>query len=259
MFSERLASLDLALFDPVPSQTSEEDKRSLLALHAAIADRLGEFAYLEIGSHLGGSLQVLATDDRCRRIVSIDPRPEWQPDDRLGVTGFSYPENSTQAMLDRLAAIPGADVQKIEPLELGSDQIDPASVARPDFCFVDGEHTHDAVLRDARFCRSALRGRGVIAFHDFAIVPSPILRFLRETRGARGYRLRDEVFVVEIGIPTLLSDHRVRGQLRGRAHVWRPLAMAGAPALLRTSRRLRKQLEALRHLAGRYVNRRRLR
>src|SRR5581483_6433047 len=182
---ERLSRLDESLFDAVESQTSVQDRRSLLALHGAVADAAGSFVYLEIGSHRGGSLQVLVSDERCRKIVSIDPRPEWQPDDRPGIEGWAYSGNSTEEMLGLLAAVPGADVTKIETIELGTESIDPETVDRPDLCFVDGEHTQIAALRDAGFCHAALRGRGVIAFHDFWIVAPAVLRFLGELKGAR--------------------------------------------------------------------------
>src|SRR5256885_15040664 len=77
-----LTALDTSLFDNVRSQTSERDRISLLALHRACRDAYGRFAYLEIGSHLGGSLQVLVADPRCTSITSIDSRPESAPDVR---------------------------------------------------------------------------------------------------------------------------------------------------------------------------------
>lgn len=235
---KRLNRLDVSLFDAIETQTSPQDRRSLLALSAATADALGSFVYLEIGSHKGGSLQVLAVDERCRKIISIDPRPEWQPDDRPGVTGAAYPGNSTEEMLGLLAAVPGADVGKIETIELGTDSIDPETVERPDLCFVDGEHTHDAALRDGRFCRAVLRGRGIVAFHDFWIVVPAILRFLRETPGARGYFLRNNLFVVEIGGASIITDSRIQTQLRVPPRVWRLLAAVGAGPLVQKAFRL---------------------
>lgn len=242
MLRDRLNALDVGLLAHVESQMTDEDRRSLLALHGAIADRLGELTYLEVGSYRGGSLQALVADERCRRIVSIDPRPESAPDDRPEATSIPYPDNSAAAMLAGLAAVPGSDVTKVETVELSPEQIDPAGLERPDLCLVDGEHTHDAALRDARFCREALRGRGVIAFHDYAIVRSAVLRFLHETRRARGYLLRHEVFVVELDVPTLLSDPRIVQQLRRPAWMWRPLNAIGAVPLLLEARRLRRRI-----------------
>jgi Methyltransferase domain len=245
MFRDRLNALDVGLFGNIESQTWAADKRSLLALHGAVADRLGQFTYLEIGSYKGGSLQVLVRDERCRRIVSIDPRPEWVPGEGPWKEGVKYPENTTGGMLAALAAVPGGNVAKVETIELSTEQIDPAGFERPDLCFIDGEHTRVAILRDARFCREALRSRGVIAFHDFSAAPAAILEFLRESRPALGYWLRHDSFVIELGVPTLLSDPRIRQQLRLPAGVWGPLNAVGALPLLVEARRLRGRLRDL--------------
>ena len=61
-FDARVAALDLSLFDAIPSQSSAWDRRSLLACQAAIRQRIGRYVYLEIGSHLGGSLQTHVLD-----------------------------------------------------------------------------------------------------------------------------------------------------------------------------------------------------
>jgi hypothetical protein len=86
MIADRVAALDTSLFTGIESQTSEPDRQSLLALHAVIGEH-GPFDYLEIGSHLGGSLQALVADPRS--IVSIDTRPLLQPDDRGDDAAYS--------------------------------------------------------------------------------------------------------------------------------------------------------------------------
>lgn len=218
--AERVAALDLKLMSHVASSTSDEDRRSLLALHAALADRRGSFSYLEIGSHLGGSLQAVVADQRCTRVVSIDPRPQWVPDERPGATSTEYVDNSTAHMRELLSAVPGADLSKLETIEASTEDITAESVGRPDWCFIDGEHTYAAALRDARFCRAVMGSAGVIAFHDFYFVERAILDFLRETaRPRRGYLLRDSVFVVEFGpLPTLVSTSGVHAQLTRLGH-----------------------------------------
>jgi hypothetical protein len=61
-FEAQLNELDTSLLDEIESQTSADDKRSLLALHVACRRVHREFRWLEIGSHLGGSLQALVRD-----------------------------------------------------------------------------------------------------------------------------------------------------------------------------------------------------
>ena len=53
---DRIQSLDVSLFDSILSETSPEDKHSLLLVQKCLRHR-GEYVYLEIGSHLGGSIQ----------------------------------------------------------------------------------------------------------------------------------------------------------------------------------------------------------
>lgn len=122
----RIEKLDPTVFATISSQSTPRDQRSLLALHAAARRAYGEFVYLEIGSHIGGSLQALVADPACKSIVSIDPRPKAFADER-GIVS-KYPENSTERMLEYLAKVPGADLTKIRTIELDCRQIDPASI-----------------------------------------------------------------------------------------------------------------------------------
>ncbi len=210
--TDRISNMDTSLFGPIESQTTEPDRRSLLALHAAIAER-GSFDYLEIGSHLGGSLQAMVSDPRCRSIVSIDTRPPSQPDDRG--RNELYPENSTERMLELLATIPDADPAKLETFERGTDQLSVAELpARPAFCFVDAEHTRAAALRDARFCLEAITPDGVIAFHDSNVVLPGIEDFIAELdRPHHAFQMPDSVFVVELGAGCLWDTPYVQRAL----------------------------------------------
>ena len=181
----------------------------------------------------GGTLQPFVVDERCRRIISIDPRPPLTPDDRPGSPTWAYRDNSTERMLELLGAIPGADVEDPDD-HASTEDIAPGQFARPDFCFIDGEHTRGAVLRDARFCRAVLQGAGVIAFHDFQIVEPGIAHSLGEIPGPmRAYLLRRGVFVIQLGTGrSLLDDARLAGQLRRSRAFWRGINGAHAVRLL---------------------------
>ena len=98
-FIEKMDRLDVSLFDAIPSQSSPDDKKSLLLLQRYIRDE-GNFTYLEIGSHLGGTIQSYDVDPQCRLIYSIDKRTLLQPDERKLV--FEYKNNSTKRMLEGL-------------------------------------------------------------------------------------------------------------------------------------------------------------
>ena len=194
----KLQALDTSLLQHIESQTSDDDKRSILALHAACRDLFGRFNYLEIGSHLGGSLQSFVTDPRCEAIFSIDPRPAVVPDNRWR-EGYEYAGNSTGRMLRLLEQVPGANLDKLHTFEAGTRDLSPCVISSaPRLCFIDGEHTNPAAACDADFCREVVRVPGVIAFHDAPVVAPAIGRFLAKS-GGFGYRLRDLIFVVELG------------------------------------------------------------
>ncbi|MBV9803777.1 MAG: hypothetical protein JO130_11320 [Solirubrobacterales bacterium] len=197
---DRVEHQDVSLFDQIPALLEVDDRRSLLALHDACAKVHGAFSYLEIGSHLGGSLQALVRDPACDAIASIDARPTWMPDEG-GIT-IAYPDNSSARMLRLLGDLPGASLGKIRTFDVSTTQLSPVDLGLvPSLCFVDGEHTDEAALRDARFCRAAMPDSGCIAFHDAAIVYRGIAQFLRELDAEAvaysAYFLPATVFVIE--------------------------------------------------------------
>lgn len=222
---QRLRTLDLSLLRYIESETTAGDKRSLLALHRACRERFGSFTYLEIGSHLGGSLQSFIADPGCTAIVSIDPRPLSQPDERWSEP-YRYPGNSTQRMLDLLARVPDAQLEKLETLEARTEDLTPGDIpAAPHLCFIDGEHTVAAARRDADFCLEVVRRPGAIAFHDRAVIGPAIRRSLRRSDGF-GYPLPDNIFVVEVGGHPFFGASHVRA-LVPRARLWALANAAG--------------------------------
>ena len=201
-FDARVDSLDVSLFTPVPSGTSDGDRRSLLGLQKAVRDRVGDYVYLEIGSHLGGSLQPHLLDPRCRKIYSIDKRPAQQPDER-GMS-FPYPGNTTRRMLDLLKQVAPDGIEKIECFDSDARDIDPGLIKDPpNLCFVDGEHTNRAVVSDFQFCFSVCVPNAVIAFHDAHIVQGGIQAIVGELRKGqvafKDYRLDDTVYAIALG------------------------------------------------------------
>ena len=133
---ERIEELSTDLFAAIPSQTSEADRRWLLAVQRATARVRGGFAYLEIGSHLGGSIQPYLLDPRCRAIFSIDARPGSQPDDRAPGYVAGYEHNSTDRMLRLLRDLAPDQVGKVRCFDADASEIDPAGISpRPHVAF----------------------------------------------------------------------------------------------------------------------------
>ena len=236
--ADAIDALDLSVFDHVPSQTTADDRRSLLAVQRAVARHFGEYAYLEIGSHLGGSIQPHLLDQRCRRIYSVDPRPVRQADDR-GVE-CHYPDNSTARMLENLQAIDPDRVELIETFELASGDVDPDRIDDPPhLCFIDGEHTTAAVLADVDFCRRVGHPDGSIIFHDADVIWRALGRVLRQLdrdgADASAIVLGGSVMAIAFQASPLRSDPGVRGLQRSTA---RYFVRSAAHDVYRRGRRL---------------------
>ncbi len=228
---EQIAALDVELFSFVPIQAIGSDARALLALHAAVVAAKTPFTYLEIGSYRGGSLQVLIRDPRCTCVMSIDLRTAETPDETRG--DYTYEENTTERMVELLSRVPDADLSKLATFDTTTQELSPTALPqRPDWCFIDGEHSDHAVLADARFCADALAGTGVIAFHDWGIVRSAIKEFVRERRRDISFALAINrpvnpsgghgVFAVELGDRGILQHPAVARATGTRSHqIWR--------------------------------------
>lgn len=200
-FEGRLDALDVTLFDSIPSQTTENDRRSMLAVQLALGALVSPYRYLEIGSYLGGSIQAHLLDSRCVAIDSIDKRSALQPDNS-GLL-LRYPNNTSERMMENLRRVASTD--KVRCLDGDTTTIDPGLIDEPgaDLCFIDGEHLDEAVIRDFEFCRSALRGPGVIVFHDAQLVYEGISRAIGGLRDAgidfHAYNLPSTLLVIELG------------------------------------------------------------
>lgn len=248
--TERIRHLDTSLFAAIHSQSKDTDRRSLLAIQSAVGDYFHTYDYLEIGSHLGGSIQPYLLDPRCQRIISIDPRPAEQPDDRRPGYVARYENNSTARMLELLSAVDPKAVEKISCYEMTASEVEPASLdCRPAVIFIDGEHTERAVLSDFDFCRRVVDDSGVVVFHDCQIVEPAITKIeisLRE-QGRRfvGLRMEGSVYALFFDVK-LLKQHpliwklHVAERKRSRSAQLRKFARQALPAeILEWTRRIR--------------------
>jgi hypothetical protein len=247
-FDSRIAELDLSLFDAIHSQSDDGDKRSWLALQRTVRGWNGSYTYLEIGSHLGGSLQPHLLDPRCRKIYSIDKRPVEPPDDR-GQT-FRYENNSTERMLANLRAIDRDQVAKIICFDSDARSINVTGIPdRPELCFIDGEHTRSAVLSDFDFCVRVCSPRAILCFHDDWIIYPALAEIIRRLRkqgtNLSAFKLGGSTFAIALDASSVPADaflqkiavdgklFILRMRLRRLIKRWLP------PSLLPMVRRLR--------------------
>ena len=118
-------------------------------------------------------------------------------------------------MMDGLRAVEGGDVGKIVTIDGETSGIDPDSVQEKiHLCFIDGEHTDEAVMSDFKFCLYSLRGVGAVMFHDAQIVYNGIQDCLdlldRDGVGYHAYALPNAVFVIEVGDFPIHSHPRIQ-------------------------------------------------
>jgi hypothetical protein len=177
--AERIESLDVSLFDAISSQSDAGDRRAWLAVQRSVR-RQSEYVYLEIGSHLGGSIQQHLVDPKCRKIISIDKRPVSQPDDRG--RRYFYEGNSTARMLDNLRPLAPDELGKITCIDADAHEIDPSSIPAADFCFIDGEHTYTSVLSDFAFCLGVCAPNAAICFHDDVVIARALWHIVSDLR-----------------------------------------------------------------------------
>jgi hypothetical protein len=213
-FEQAISNLDIKIFEKIKSQLSDNDKQSLLACHLATRELVPNYNYLEIGSYLGGSIQPHLLDAKCARVYSIDKRPLHQPDNR-GVD-YTYLNNSTQRMLDLLAEV--APVDKIRTIDGDTRQISPNQIEeKMQLCFIDGEHTDEAVLSDFKFCLEVLDDDGAIVFHDAPITYNGLANCIEHLKKNnikfRAYGLPDIVFAVEIGDFPIYKSEKILERL----------------------------------------------
>lgn len=131
---------------------------------------------LEIGAFKGVSTEVFAL--LCDKVVTIDPLPEeihkqfW---DRMWE--YSNVKLIRDYSQNALIQLPHAEF---------------------DMCYIDGDHSYDAVMRDITLCRPLVKLNGVIAGHDYGHPEEPdVERAVDDALGVPPWRFRDCSWAVE--------------------------------------------------------------
>ena len=211
-YSECLQMLDTTIFS-VESQTSANDQKSLLLIQNMVRKLVPNYVYLEVGSHLGGTLVPHLVDPLCRHVLSVDKRPASQRDERGTV--FEYEENSTQRMLDTIKSnVPESALMKLTTFDYDVSDLDNTQIDRQvDLSFIDAEHTVAAVFRDFVGTMRFLADSFVIAFHDANLLCDGLQNiecFLRyQGIKFRSFFLPDVVFAIFAGDFVDLDGHPI--------------------------------------------------
>jgi hypothetical protein len=163
-----IEALDTRIFAIQPNHYA--DRTSFLRVQRMIRALKPGYEYLEVGSDIGASLLPHMLDPNCGGMVSFDPRPERQPDER-GVD-FPYLGNSTARMLRELGEH-ASPAQLARLLTIDADVSAPGAVPpdlRPDLVLIDGEHTNVAAFSDFITVLSLISEDAIITFHDADLI-----------------------------------------------------------------------------------------
>lgn len=166
MHASEIERLDIKSFFPIDSQTSMPDKAFLLGARSLVQSICGDYAYLEIGSFLGGSLAPFLTDDKCRAVLSVDDRERQQPDARGA--SYDYAGITAQTMIDTLRG-KGLDTAKLRTFDGSIDAL-PEGERKYQLAFIDGEHTDEACFRDFLWTLRHVADDALVMFHDSTLV-----------------------------------------------------------------------------------------
>jgi len=121
-------------------------------------------------------------------------------------------------MLDLLRGVSANQLDKVNCIDADARELTPNAVVGPiHLCFIDGEHTDEAMLADFEFCLSALGESGAIVFHDANILcnglTEAISRLEQRKRPFHAYNLPHALFVVEVGSFPLHRNAHVHERL----------------------------------------------
>lgn len=215
--SSRSILIDIKKRFPISAQLSINDKVSFLTILLAHGKMFGKYSYLEIGSHLGGSIAPVLFDKKCKKIFSIDKRPSTVPDN--SGKNYRYSENSTARMMSNLRSIKVSAEKKVVCYDGDTASIAITEIPlTPSICFIDGEHTDAVAYRDYQFCRKVIQDRGTLIFHDANTLYLTLLKIVRELNdeGAsfEAYSLADSIFVVSLGTPQISRNENILALMR---------------------------------------------
>ncbi|WP_143748367.1 class I SAM-dependent methyltransferase [Mesorhizobium carmichaelinearum] len=245
-----IGTLDIAVFQ-VQTQSTFNDRASFLRVQTLARSALGRYIYLEVGSHIGGSLFPHLIDPACQGAVSVDPRPAALPDERAEF--MRYPENSTARMIAVLSErLPPSAMAKLTTFDSDVSAVPPGAVEpKATLAFIDGEHTNRACFSDFAGVLQLTKPDCIISFHDANLIADAIInaeRFLDHLGVAHEtVFLPDTVAVMGLGrlasaVRDELQPHgldRVAFLERSQRELWSHIAKVH-------SREIRTEVERLR-------------
>lgn len=237
-----IETLDIAVFQ-IKTESTLSDRKSFLRVQNFARSVLGQYVYLEIGSHLGGSLVPHLMDPACRAVISVDPRPKAQPDERAQI--FHYPENSAARMISVLSDyVPSAAMAKLTTIDSDVSDVRADAVdSKATLALIDGEHTTRACFSDFVGVLPLMKPDCIVSFHDANLIADAIVnaeRFLDHLGIAHEtVILPDTVAVIGLGrlasaVRDRLQPHALDRETyldRSQRQLWSHIAKVHSPTI----------------------------
>ncbi len=154
----------------VEGQMGSRALKVLVRAQEIVSDR-GSYRYVEIGSYLGRTLQPHLQDKDCKKVLSIDLRPDVTPDERKMLR--DYQGITAEDMVTRLAEHVGTkDLGKLETVTDTSGSLRTRSKREAPFelALIDGEHTVTAAFCDFLNLLPRMRPNGMVLFDDTSVI-----------------------------------------------------------------------------------------
>jgi hypothetical protein len=218
-----------------PTTTDSLDRHSFLAAQNVVRRLRQGYTYVEIGSEVGGTLVPHLLDPTCQRVVSIDLRPDYQPDERG--SQFSYVGHSTARMIETLRPLmPATSLAKLATFDADARQVSPAAIAGPaDLVLIDGEHTVTAAFSDFMSLLPALSPNAVVLFHDANLVVDAIANIERLLQ-------YECVPFTTYFLPSVVAAIALRGSQVTAGKTFGPIALDRGQFVSLSKRRLREDI-----------------
>ncbi len=117
-------------------------------------------------------------------------------------------------MMKNLSRLDPSQLNKVHCFDADATEIDRRHiVSPPDVCFIDGEHTDEAVIRDYSFVSAVCAPDAVIYFHDAPIIHGGLAAIVRELKAQktmfRAYKLKGSTFAIMLARSPATSDRRM--------------------------------------------------
>ena len=186
-----------------PTQTSIDDRIALESIRAWLACKELKYNYLELGSYLGGTLLPHIVSKDCGSVMSVDRRVSSQPDERRAV-GYSYEGVTTDDLKAELGRhVKDTDsLNKLETYDGVIGDLNPSEIRKKwpvgfHLCFIDAEHTNEAVFSDFLHTLQLAAPNSVIMLHDSWMMSAGIQNIISHLQNAKKQflfsRIKDSV------------------------------------------------------------------